>query len=224
MDRTETTANGVPPYLEPYRHALAHHGPSFEATLWKSRRTQRARFRVLTRMIDLRGLTVLDAGCGLGDLAEYLRDRRIEVQEYLGVDAFPDVIERARARGLHRARFERCDFAGDAAAFAALAREAGADVALFSGSLNTFEQAAAVDVLGRAFDAVRVGVVFNFLSAASPTPSPVPPDPAKRFDPAAVLAWALGRTPLVRVRSDYLGGRDATIAMIHRGSCADRIR
>jgi len=205
----------VPAYLAAYRDALAHHGPSFEATLWKSRRAQRARFRVLTRMIDLRGRTVLDAGCGLGDLAGYLADRRIAVARYIGIDAFPDIIDRARARALPGAAFEVADFAAAPGMFARFARDAHVDVILFSGSLNTFDQPRAMEVVSAAFDAARVGVAFNFLSAASPVPPPNPSDPARRFDPAALLAWALSRTPLVRCRSDYLHGHDATIAMIH---------
>ena len=207
----------VPAYLEPYRDALAHHGPTFEATLWKSRHAQRARFRALVRMIDLRGRTVVDAGCGLGDFAAYLAEQRIAIGRYIGVDAFPDLMDRARARSLAGAEFRVADFARNTAAFSALIGEVGADVVVFSGSLNTFEQPAAIEVLGPAFDAARIGIAFNFLSAASPVPRIDPDDPARRFNPAAMLAWALGKTPLVRLRSDYLRGHDATIAMRHAG-------
>jgi SAM-dependent methyltransferase len=204
----------VPAYLVPYCDALACHGPTFGATLWKSRRSQRVRFRVLTRMIDLRDLIVLDAGCGLGDLAAYLADRRIPVRRYLGVDALPDLICQATRRSLPNTEFIHADFAGDPVAFQSLARTVNADAIVFSGSLNTFDQPFALRVLDHAFAAARVGIVFNFLSTSSPKPPKNPGDPARRFDPDMVLAWALARTPLVRFRSDYLRGQDATIAML----------
>ena len=204
----------VPAYLVPYCDALACHGPTFGATLWKSRRSQRARFKVLTRMIDLRDRVVLDAGCGLGDLAAYLDERRITVRRYIGVDALPGLICQAGKSPRPNAEFLQADFAGDPVAFQSLARAHNADVIVFSGSLNTFDQPFALRALDHAFAAARIGIVFNFLSASSPKPRKNPGDPARRFDPAAVLAWALARTPHVRVRTDYLRGQDATVSML----------
>src|SRR5690606_12047468 len=63
-----------PPYLRPYRQAVERHGAGFEATLWLSKRGQRTRFAVIADMVDLRDLRVLDAGCGNGDLCEFLHD------------------------------------------------------------------------------------------------------------------------------------------------------
>jgi SAM-dependent methyltransferase len=170
----------------------------------------------MVRMVDLRGRVLVDAGCGLGDLAAYLAEKRIGVGRYVGVDAFAGVVAGARERGLAGAEFVELDFAHRPAEFGGLIRDAGADVVVFSGSLNTFDQADALAIVGVAFAAARVGVVFNFLSAASPKVRKDPDDPARRFDPAAVLAWALGQTPRVRMRSDYLRGHDATVAMMHQ--------
>ena len=41
-----------------------------------------------------------------------------------------------------------------------------------------------------------------------------PTEPAHRFDTAGMVSWALERTPGVWFRHDYLGGHDATIAMV----------
>jgi SAM-dependent methyltransferase len=59
--------------------------------------TQEARFRVLTAIGDLEGCSVLDVGCGFGDLYEYLCRNGIDV-DYTGVDLCPDFIEIARHR------------------------------------------------------------------------------------------------------------------------------
>lgn len=59
--------------------------------------TQEARFRVLTAIGDLEGCSVLDVGCGFGDLYEYLRRNGIDV-DYTGVDLSQDFVEIARQR------------------------------------------------------------------------------------------------------------------------------
>ena len=66
----------------------------------------------------------------------------------------------------------------------------------------------------QAFDAARVGVVFNFLSNR-PHREWDGRDltPARRYDTVDWLDWAMGRTPLVRFSQAYYRGHDATIAM-----------
>jgi SAM-dependent methyltransferase len=59
--------------------------------------TQETRFRVLTAIGDLEGCTVLDVGCGFGDLYEYLCRNGIDV-DYTGVDISHDILEVARQR------------------------------------------------------------------------------------------------------------------------------
>jgi SAM-dependent methyltransferase len=70
--------------------------------------TQEARFRALTAIGDLEGCSVLDVGCGFGDLYEYLCRSGIEV-DYTGVDLCPDFLEIARQRH-PKANFIAADF------------------------------------------------------------------------------------------------------------------
>src|SRR5690606_683196 len=94
-----------PPYLRPYRQAVERHGAGFEATLWLSKRGQRTRFAVIADMVDLRDLRVLDAGCGNGDLCEFLHDHGVRFERYIGIDGMAEMIQQARARRLPRAVF-----------------------------------------------------------------------------------------------------------------------
>lgn len=215
--------------LEPYREAIRAHGPSFEATLWASREWQMDRFAVIADMVDLSGRVIIDAGCALADLAEFLDTARIPYGRYIGLEALPELASAARARRLPETEIVEGDFGSDPDALARLIREHRAEVVIFSGALNTFEQDAALEVLDRAHEALfgaggtgrgeRRGeaggeaLVFNFLSSRNHR-SPGPPSPAKRFDPVAVLDWALERTPNVRFRQDYFDGHDATVAML----------
>lgn len=59
--------------------------------------TQEARFRALTAIGDLEGCSVLDVGCGFGDLYGYLCRNGIDV-DYTGIDLCPDFIDIARKR------------------------------------------------------------------------------------------------------------------------------
>ncbi len=123
-------------YLDPYREAVDRFGATFDATLWNSREFQRLRFEVLRGMVDLNGLTLLDAGCGLGDLCEHLRERNVQLARYVGVDGVPEIVEAAKRRQLPHAEFHCRDFVADADAL----RLGRPDVIFFSGSLNTLPE------------------------------------------------------------------------------------
>lgn len=202
-------------YLDPYRKAVDRFGPGFEATLWLSREKQALRFAVIASMVDLAERVVVDAGCALGDFAAFMATEGIRPRAYIGLEGVAELVDEARERGLPGARFELSDFVADSKAFeecvpAGIAPE----IVVFSGSLNTLEQERALEVLGRAWDACEEAVVFNFLSRSHRPPGRCDPGPAKRFDPVEVLAWALKRTPRVILRQDYMGGHDATVAML----------
>src|SRR5919109_5069282 len=62
---------------------------------WQSMAAQRARFAAVLAVGDLDGATLLDAGCGLGDFYDYLRERGIDAR-YTGCDLSTPHIEAAR--------------------------------------------------------------------------------------------------------------------------------
>lgn len=225
------------PWLEPYKEAAAVGGASFGTLLWRSEEFQRTRFRVLSEMIDLTGRVVIDCGCGRADLLAYLAARDIAYRAYVGIDALAVMVEhcesRIRNQNLLRASATLGDFASGTDTFTNYIRNLGAgthaiggggEVLVFSGSLNTFEQAQALDVLARAWEAISpapgaerpgAALIFNFLSSCcGPKWQTADTGPAHRFDTKAMLAFALERTSKVSFRQDYLDGHDATIAML----------
>ena len=211
--RSDSDASGA--YLRPYELAVEQFGPSFEATLWLSRDAQQKRFGVIAAMVDLTGAHILDAGCGMGDFAQYLHRRSIDFASYVGLEGIEKLVDAATARGLERARFALSDFVDDAGAFVGHFPDAAQpDVIVFSGSLNTLKEKRARIVLDRAWNAANRALVFNFLSKRNGQLKPKDPSPARRYDPLAMLDWALCRTPNVQFRQDYLAGHDATVAML----------
>ena len=113
-------------HYEPRLRALRE---SYEILDWASPVTQEARFAVLADNVDLPGKSLLDVGCGLGDLWAYLRRRRVEV-EYLGVDILEKMVAAARQRH-PEARFEQADIFG-----ADTYEPAAFDVVFCSGAFN----------------------------------------------------------------------------------------
>lgn len=72
----------------------------YEILGWESREAQYARFAALKDNVDMQGMKLLDVGCGLGNLMEYLTQEGVRVN-YTGVDILPEMIERARKKGLN---------------------------------------------------------------------------------------------------------------------------
>ena len=205
------------PYLAHYRELIDRVGAVFEATGWRSREFQEERFRVMAEMEDFSGLTVIDAGAGQADFAAFLIERGEMPARMIALDAMPEMVEAIKHRGMNGVEAHVCDFAG-ADCDDAFTQFGDVDSVVFSGSLNTLDEKLARSVLERAWEAVGRSLVFNFLSDRAPAELLVKPtEPAHRFDTAGMVEWALERTAGVWFRHDYLGGHDATIAMVKAG-------
>jgi SAM-dependent methyltransferase len=148
--------------IERYTQRFAEHGYSPKTLGWDKGK-QEIRFTVLTSQYDFRGKSVLDIGCGFGDLNLTLAKRYGDDYHYHGVDLVPVLIDQARTlyRGDH-IRFSCADilsedFAGEY------------DYAVASGIFNhKMHDIANYDfieaVMGRALALCRDGVGFDFLS------------------------------------------------------------
>ncbi len=77
-----------------YQEAFAKHGDSPAAVLWPRGR-QQLRFEALTQHIKGAGFSVLDFGCGLAHLKDYL-DMRYTDYSYIGADVVPEFIQSIR--------------------------------------------------------------------------------------------------------------------------------
>jgi SAM-dependent methyltransferase len=179
--------------------------------LWASPETQAAPFDAIERRGRLRGKSVLDVGCGRADLLGYLLARNVRPADYTGIEAVSELAsaaerncaEAAAARAGLPARVIRADFLREP-----LRLFVGADVVVFSGSLNTVDDEPFYDTLRRAFEATADAVVFNFLDS----PYLAGADYLRWRRPADVLRFCAGLTRDVRTLNDYLHG-DFTVAL-----------
>jgi SAM-dependent methyltransferase len=95
-----------------HRHRIAEFGcDSVRALGWVDESSQASRFEAMAGAVDFEGCSVIDCGCGTGDLKAFL-DTRFGGVSYLGIDQVPEFIAAARSRhaGDFRANFELGDF------------------------------------------------------------------------------------------------------------------
>jgi SAM-dependent methyltransferase len=221
---SEASAPTVPDYLLPSRQAIDQHGPeAFDALLFFDQTAQERRFEVFASTVGLAGRSIADVGCGRADLLAWMRRQGIACADYVGCDAMPEFVsycQRREAAALKAssARFFLADFVADRTIFERLVDEEKVNTLLFSGSLNTLDEATAKTVLERAWQSLgrqSGGILaFNFLSQIENQPKNAIPTNLDRFGALGLVAWALERTPLVLFCQYYLGGHDATIIMV----------
>lgn len=80
-----------------YEPKLDGNLPDFEKLGWESAEAQALRFAAFVDNADLEGKSILDVGCGLGNLLEYLTMKNISVK-YTGVDILPRMIDCANGK------------------------------------------------------------------------------------------------------------------------------
>lgn len=147
-----------------YGQKLAAHGPTPAGVDWRSEESQTLRFRQLTAICDGHGpFSVIDYGCGYGELARYLRQTGL-LRQYVGYDIVPEMV--AAATGLH----------GDRACRFTSRREElqPADFTLASGVFNVKLEAAdeewteyVLRTIREMASLSRYGFAFNALTTAS---------------------------------------------------------
>jgi SAM-dependent methyltransferase len=179
-----------------YEGRLAEFGPDVRTVGWGSVEDQRLRFDMLCRDVALRGLRVLDIGCGLGDLVPYLHERTGGDFDYLGIDLSPALVREAtKLHGGPHARFLAADIlrADDVPA---------ADLVVMSGALTyrvSDNLAHATAMLERMWDLTTNTLAINALS------SYVDFQDVKNFhyEPEWFYARARQHTRWVSLISDY---------------------
>ena len=198
-----------------FSDALAKNGPdSPEAVCWGTRRTQYFRFKILCDVAGLFGdksLVLLDWGCGLGDLLEYLRFQGF-TGTYIGADINKEFIAEARKKYADdsNASFFVSDSPQDAVPLKY-------DYCMLSGVFNialTDTEAELKKTVQVLYAGARRGVAFNALSTQAKEKNP------EHFyaDPFALSEWCAREvTPYVALRHDYRGGNFTVYLYKDRG-------
>ena len=162
---------------------------------WGSQQDQILRFEVLFRGFDPRGKTILDIGCGLGDLVSWLDQRTNGDFRYIGVDIAEKLIRDARTK--HNPA--KTNFIlGDALS----PRLPEVDISVLSGALSYKVDGLenyARSTLQNMYELSKEAVSVNFLTAYVDYEV----DKNQHYQPEVVFAWAKQLSMRVNLIHDY---------------------
>lgn len=189
-----------------HRDALQRHGHHPHALYWSSKAIQELRFQVLLNIGISNGDSVLDVGCGFGDLADYLKRQGLTI-DYTGIDLSPDLIEAGQQTytGIRLLEGDLFEFNPPAQSY---------DYVLLSGALNEAfndEGEYARSIIERMFKTCRKGVAFNLLNRENDWVASRPD--LQSFFPEEMRQYCRALSDKVQLRSDYLDN-DLTIYLL----------
>ncbi|MFT7003973.1 MAG: SAM-dependent methyltransferase [Sulfurimonas sp.] len=83
-----------------YTSAINIHGVTAKGVNWSSKESQRIRFDIILKMLpkDISLFTLVDAGCGFGDLYLYAQKKKKTPKKYIGIDSVIDMYSIASER------------------------------------------------------------------------------------------------------------------------------
>ncbi len=141
-----------------YNASLKKYGKTAQGLHWSSQEAQRIRFKQLRELLpkELAHYTMIDAGCGFGDLFLYLREKGSLPLRYTGLDCMDVMVAEARRRT--SCEIFECDILRDPLI--------EADFYCCSGAMNILDPFETQLFIRRCYDAARYGFVFNILWGA----------------------------------------------------------
>ena len=146
--------------LEYYKKLITEHDDnSSQAQGWASNETENTRFKIFTKIGDLNNSSILDVGCGFGDLYDFLKKKDLNFT-YKGIDINPEMIKVARDK--HQdVYFETVDFC-------AYNLEEKFDYVFCSGALSfkikNYKQFY-FNYIEKMFELSNIGIAFNMLNS-----------------------------------------------------------
>lgn len=172
--------------------------PGYQILDWESAEAHLGRFQVLVDTIELKGSSLLDIGCGVGDLYGFLEAHQVGA-EYTGLDILPEMTDEARRR--HPAgRFVSGNLFDAEYPFYP---QNSFDVLYSSGVFNLNlgnNQDFLRSALPILFKTAKKWVVFNLLA----TDHPVQSDRYVRFDAEEVISWIKPFSSEVKAVHEYV--------------------
>lgn len=188
-----------------YQDKFNKFGVDPKSLFWASKGAAHQRFRQMWAEIDFNNKSVLDVGCGFGEMAKFL-DKRYKIKSYTGIDIVPEFIEEAKKNFPHREFFVK-DYLNEKI-------EGDFDVVLASGIINSnvennmeYRKTA----ISKLFSLTSNILVFNMLGG-HPAPDNVEGSNIWYADSLQILEYCMSLTRRVILRASY-NPKDFTILM-----------
>ncbi|MBK1666171.1 hypothetical protein CKO38_17515 [Rhodospirillum rubrum] len=150
-----------------YAQFLAENGPNYRALDWSSPRSQPDRFARLAAVGIASGHSVLDVGCGLGDLLPWIDNVGLAV-DYTGLDMTPEMIAHCRATYDH-GRFLEGNLLDGVAGFAPRSFDWVVASGIFAHRKEKPWEYMTALIVAMA-DLAKRGIAFNAQSLSGPNP------------------------------------------------------
>jgi len=185
-----------------HRYMIELHGNQGTAALgWRDLLSQTIRFKALSTIANLNGHSILDAGCGHGDLCSYLLQLYTGFT-YCGVEQIPELLSQASKRYQNQpdVSFIHGDFMNDVLP--------QADYVIASGSLNYYnaDPEFIFKAIFKLYTHCTLGLGFNLLSHVIPNGLIV------AYDVNKIMNYCRSLCNNVQLKNDY-SDEDFTIFM-----------
>lgn len=179
--------------IKRFEERFSQFGYSPKAMGWRDKKQQELRFKILVQIGGLNGSSILDVGCGFGDLYGYLRKKNLRVK-YTGVDISPKLIEKAKQL-YPGANFKVKDIISDS-------YHKRFDYIFASGMFNWRignNKRYTKDMVSKMFSLCRKGVAVNMMT----TYVDYKDDYLYYYDPKEILDYCKSLSRFVAIRHDY---------------------
>ena len=184
-----TTAAGL------YNSRFDQYGRNIKTVGWGSESSQHLRFEVLFRGLDPKGKTILDVGCGLGDLIPYLERHADGDFKYIGIDIAEKLIDNATS--IYGGE-GRVFYVGDIFSI----KIPNVDISVLSGALSFKTigiEEYARETMRVMFDLSREAASLNFLTKYVDFEL----EKNQHYQPETVYSWAKQLSKRVNLIDDY---------------------
>lgn len=81
-----------------YQKLVNEHGGSFKSLNWGSKESQELRFKVLCESADINNKSIIDVGCGLCDMYNYIIENNYTGVSYTGIDITKEMVAASQKR------------------------------------------------------------------------------------------------------------------------------
>lgn len=136
-----------------YNDGILEHGLTAQGLRWHSRQSQEVRFHQLLSLLPFNTASIVDAGCGFGDLYLYLSSQGKGAVNYIGLDALEIMVKEAQQRT--GKSIYQCDILLDTLI--------KGEFYVCSGALNILTREGGYRFIERCYEASTRGLIFNFL-------------------------------------------------------------
>lgn len=189
--------------VERYTGRLNRLGEDVKALGWGSDLQQFLRFKNFCEAVDLNDISLLDIGCGFGDLLDYLRKEKIKLKSYTGWDINDKFVNIANQKyASEKARFDQFDILNSSPT------KISANVCVMLGLLNYNYKSKEINMsmtkkmINNAFSAIDHCLYVDFLSLHRDESYPEE-NAVFYHDPSEMIKIALSITSNVKLLHNY---------------------